>query len=847
MTVWAFATARRHDERLFHGLAGPMLPMIHGANCQELANAAWAFSTAGCRHDRLFTELAQKALQQLGGFKPQELSNMLWAFAASGFFYEEFFVSAARAAQFLELQAQQLANVLWALTRVRPRHHATQAAVLALLPRCIWLLDTFKPQELSSVALATAKSFGRCGDRSNAVATAGGKLELAVALARQEAALPMQVADFFTAVLPRVLPRLQAFSGQSLANLVWSLIAVQPGSEVERALLPRLARAAAGSAAALEPSALLLLLRHLPAARDATCDECVRLLFLEAQRRVDKLKLKELQILSRICASLLGMRRTVGGYSCEELRRYCQVLSQAQSWTVAALEDVDDALLESGVQGNDTSAESACSRPSSKSRAKAGPGEAKGPVPPAQGPAQNPPQGPGDGEDLAAGGEAASALAMQIPYSVKNTFLHVDDDVEVDEESDENDPARHLPPSLGIIPDSVSPEKLAAYRADYQRFRQGKAVGAKGELASSVATAAEEGDEPLSDACASRSDPAPSEPGSAQAKMLPPPLAFMPRYISLPKLEAYRIDYQNFRTGNAIGAKGEVAHRVSQDEDDTAPAKGVRRLPPPLDIHPRDVSPRRLEAYRLDYQRFRKGDGRGAKGEVVQAVARDAEPRFIALGELSAYSVGDLRFHGSAATGRAASSSAAAAAALRSLPGEAAVGGHTGGRASFAATAASLHGGSGGLPCRPAAPPAEAVPPPESVATATSADAGSRQHPPPSQPAPPHCGTAAAAAAAAAEGGNGDGQEAEECGRPEVQVALSVKNTFLHFEEAACEEAEGACTDEQLARLPPPLPIIPDNVSAEKLEAYRMDYQKFRAGNAVGAKGEVSSSVAEDP
>lgn len=73
-----------------------------------------------------------------------------------------------------------------------------------------------------------------------------------------------------------------------------------------------------------------------------------------------------------------------------------------------------------------------------------------------------------------------------------------------------------------------------------------------------------------------------------------------------------------------------------------------------------------------------------------------------------------------------------------------------------------------------------------------------------------------------------------------AQVAYSIKNTFLHVEAAADVEARETV---DVKALPPPLTIIPSAVSPEKLEHYRQHYQRFRAGDAVGAKGEVSDAT----
>jgi hypothetical protein len=86
-------------------------------------------------------------------------------------------------------------------------------------------------------------------------------------------------------------------------------------------------------------------------------------------------------------------------------------------------------------------------------------------------------------------GGSSKAQLPHFVFSVKNTFLDVaqaSDDEASDKE--EPPPLPPLPPALSIIPTSVSPEKLAAYRADYARFRYGFANGAKGEVCTTTVT-----------------------------------------------------------------------------------------------------------------------------------------------------------------------------------------------------------------------------------------------------------------------------------------------------------------------------------------------------------------------
>jgi len=318
-TAWAFATARQRHARLFRSIATQMLSMVHAANCQEMANTAWAFGTADFHDNQLFTELAEKALMRLDSFKPQELSNMLWGFATNGFFHEGFFTSSSLVAQRMDLQAQHLANILWAFARVRPRHPVTQAATLALLPLCVRQLETFKPQEVSSTALAVAKAFG-----------AGDDLERGAAPLLQRAALPAlppQVQEFFGSVTPWVLIRLHEFSAQSLANTVSAYAIVHvAGSE---AVFASVAQEVSARYDSLEPTAMIHLLKAFAAAKPGPSVVAARALAGALSRRIQELRPQEVQTLSRICSAALGMRQS-RDLGCEELRNCCFALAAGE-------------------------------------------------------------------------------------------------------------------------------------------------------------------------------------------------------------------------------------------------------------------------------------------------------------------------------------------------------------------------------------------------------------------------------------------------------------------------------------------------------------------------------------
>jgi len=327
-TAWAFATARQHNARLFRAIAAQMVPMVHAANCQEMANTAWAFGTTDFRDDRLFGELADKAMTRLCDFKPQELSNILWGFATNGFFHEAFFAAAAQVATTqLDLQAQHIANILWSFARVRPRHPVTQATVLALLPCCISQLETFKPQEVSSSALAVAKAFGR----PDAFDAGSGSFEGPSPTPEEvQLPLPLEVQEFFTVVMMWVISRLHEFSVQSLANTVSAYTLIDmPGVEV---LLSAAAAEVHSRYDHLEPTSMLHLLKGFASA--PSCRAVVNALAAGLAPRVDELRPQEMQVLSRICAGLLGLRHS-GFSSTEELRNHCAALGAGDLRAVA--------------------------------------------------------------------------------------------------------------------------------------------------------------------------------------------------------------------------------------------------------------------------------------------------------------------------------------------------------------------------------------------------------------------------------------------------------------------------------------------------------------------------------
>eukprot|EP00930_Biecheleria_cincta_P052606 TRINITY_DN3785_c0_g2_i2.p1 TRINITY_DN3785_c0_g2~~TRINITY_DN3785_c0_g2_i2.p1 ORF type:complete len:912 (+),score=166.54 TRINITY_DN3785_c0_g2_i2:41-2776(+) len=297
-TAWAFATSKQRHARLFRAMAAQMLPMAQNANCQEMANTAWAFGTADFHDDQLFHELAEKAVYMLAEFKPQELSNMLWGFASNGFFHEEFFASAAAVARQMDLQAQHLANILWAFARVRPRHHLTRSTIQTLIPNCTELLHTFKPQEVSSTALAVGKAMGlRSEDGEEFVAC-------------DLHSLPREVVTFFDACLDWVAPRLHEFSVQSLANTVsaYTMVPV-PGA---RGLFDEVGIEVMQRFEDLEMASVLHLLKAFVATPRGCGARVTSRLATNVAKHLSALKPQELQTVMRICHQFEAST-TIGG------------------------------------------------------------------------------------------------------------------------------------------------------------------------------------------------------------------------------------------------------------------------------------------------------------------------------------------------------------------------------------------------------------------------------------------------------------------------------------------------------------------------------------------------------
>eukprot|EP00931_Biecheleriopsis_adriatica_P049371 TRINITY_DN28566_c0_g1_i1.p1 TRINITY_DN28566_c0_g1~~TRINITY_DN28566_c0_g1_i1.p1 ORF type:complete len:807 (-),score=153.62 TRINITY_DN28566_c0_g1_i1:88-2475(-) len=528
--IWAFAAFRHNDAGLFQRIGAQLVGMVHTASCTELSNTAWSFGMAQVSHDRLFQELAKRANARLHEFKQQELSNMIWGFAANGFYQPTFCSNSVVAAQRLELTPQSIANILWALTRKKPKHSNMLAGVLALLPIACKQVDRFSVTEMAVTAVAAVKASRYSeGSRSNA------------------GAVPSSlVSEFCTAAMQHALSKLKELSGLHLVSFAASFLLVQaPGAVV---MLAAVGREALDRLQVLDNTVLLHLIRVFsvdlgamqpPPLLEGACQGMFRALFAEAARRMETMKLKEMQILSKLCAEPFGLQST-DNMSAGELRSCCFALATTGGTAHRPLSLLDELLAEdvevfwvpappepapvrasisleslatpnlnliganlppgfpasTAVRGNpdmsrflqsglDTGLAQAWVPSVQPQSLQMRPPFAAGGYPSDQAVPSSPPRAAMPGMD-----ERTTPSPSKLPdykpvCSVKNTFLHVSDSEEEAGDEGASPPwvsEDTLGPPLQFLPKDIELNELQAYRADYMKFRAGQATGARGEI-----------------------------------------------------------------------------------------------------------------------------------------------------------------------------------------------------------------------------------------------------------------------------------------------------------------------------------------------------------------------------
>jgi len=331
--AWAYATTKQPCRLLFRSMADQMRQLAPSANCQEMANTVWAFATVFHHDEALFFTIAETAVKHLSKFKSQELVNMMWGFANADFFHDAFFTKALSVMQHLHMNAQHFANVLWACARLKPQHPATKQAVLVFLPRCISILATFKPQEVSSVAMALAKVFefeDQCKDAGSCIVMSG---------PQAHQLLHPDVLAFFAAVSPHILANLRSYSVESLSNMACALTKLDMGASV----LPAMEHEVLYRIGSLAPSVMCCLLRAFLSTPGASSRQTVPALAAELVKNWPRLRQSDRRVLmfaravqqqSSICeaTSLDGEAKTGSG----GLQKWCLALASSGSGSLLA-------------------------------------------------------------------------------------------------------------------------------------------------------------------------------------------------------------------------------------------------------------------------------------------------------------------------------------------------------------------------------------------------------------------------------------------------------------------------------------------------------------------------------
>mmetsp|Transcript_41437 Transcript_41437/g.96334 ORF Transcript_41437/g.96334 Transcript_41437/m.96334 type:complete len:787 (+) Transcript_41437:2478-4838(+) len=537
--VWSYATFRHKEEALFQSVGDHLISQVHTASTGELANTAWSYGLLQIQHDRLFQELARRANVRLQDFKTQEITGLMWGFAANNFFQTAFFNNAALAAQRLVLTPQQMTNILWSLTRRKCKQSSLQAAVMALLPAATRQLDRYNMAEIAICSLAAAKvarsmdGHGKGGPKiSNAVDFCTAAVQQVLnRLSELTSQLLVNLAGAFLLVgAPGAVVVLAAVGREALDRM----------QLLENTVLLHLIRVFSVDLAHLQPPALL----------EGACQGMFRALFAEAARRMDSLKPREMQSLSLLCAEPLGLAgagdMSAGDLRscCFALATTGTGAHQPLSLLDELLEDDNEVFwdpdpVENFVKRAPSAPSSASGVPASAApagfqtgvfvpSAPAGmvawpPGneqrpemgaafpawfqpEQPGLVPPAfpfgyQGQdanshmASQPPEGSesdpaqrhrSEEEEQPVDAASPGRGDNKVTYSVKNTFLHID---EPEDEQDEFQSGTGpwaseagLGPPLQFLPKDIELNELQAYRADYMKFRAGQATGARGEI-----------------------------------------------------------------------------------------------------------------------------------------------------------------------------------------------------------------------------------------------------------------------------------------------------------------------------------------------------------------------------
>lgn len=256
--------------------------------------------------------LTAASLLIMDDFKPQEISSMLWGMARNGFHTTSVYLRAVAAAQRMNLEPQQLANIIWACSQARPKDSMLEMVVVQLFPQCTILFEGFKIQEISSIFSALLRML--VGEGTEAFASVGNSH-----LAKS---CHPNILGFLRMAAPWVEDNIHNFSDQSFASVsvVLAMSGVTNSSRLEFAIEQQVFE----RANALAPKEALLLLGAFllspRIARHAVCVLAANLVY-----SFKALRPHELLVLQNISSAVQAPQDSQPDL--ERLYSWCLVLS----------------------------------------------------------------------------------------------------------------------------------------------------------------------------------------------------------------------------------------------------------------------------------------------------------------------------------------------------------------------------------------------------------------------------------------------------------------------------------------------------------------------------------------
>lgn len=194
-TAWSLAVLGHRDQRLLAAICHQAFTRIEDFGPANLAITAWSFATLSYRDDLIMKRLSRQALDCLPEFEAQSLANMAWACATMRFKDDVLMhhITGQAVRKVSDFSPQHVANTCWAFATLGRRSSSLFGALESQAVRL--LLDPmidFCPLDLALCAWAFAW-LDHVGPNS----------------------------PLFRSIAPVALRRLEEFSTQQIANMMW--------------------------------------------------------------------------------------------------------------------------------------------------------------------------------------------------------------------------------------------------------------------------------------------------------------------------------------------------------------------------------------------------------------------------------------------------------------------------------------------------------------------------------------------------------------------------------------------------------------------------------------------------